>query len=272
MNPSTTENAFLPLEARLKALLASYPSLVVAYSGGIDSSYLADVAHEVLGDRAHIVLADSPSIPRSEVAEASALARARGWHFVVIETHELENPAYRQNDGTRCYHCRTELFSQMEAYAAEQDIAVLAYGEITEDRQDPTRLGAQAAREFRVAAPLAEAGLGKEAIRALGLARDLPNWDKPSFACLASRLPKGTAVDSATLRQVEDAEEVLKGLGFRQYRVRHHGAVCRIELEAPDFPRLLDESLRDALIQGCRAAGYQHITLDLAGYRTGSTA
>lgn len=262
----------LALEDRLKALLGACPSMAVAYSGGIDSSYLADVAHEVLGAKAHIVLADSPSIPRSEVAEASELARKRGWHFVIIETHEMENPAYRENDGTRCYHCRTELFAQMEAYAQREHIGVLAYGEITDDQQDPTRLGAQAAREFRVAAPLAEAGLGKEAIRSLALHRELPNWDKPSFACLASRLPKGTPVDRRALSQVEQAEEVLKGLGFRQYRVRHHNELCRIELEPEDIPRCLDPDTRAAILQGCQKAGYRHIALDLAGYRTGSTA
>jgi len=262
----------LDLEARLKALIDTFPSMAVAFSGGIDSSYLADVAHEVLDQDAHIVLADSPSIPRSEVEEAAVLARERGWRFEIIETRELENPAYRENDGTRCYHCRTELFTRMEAYARREAIAVLAYGEITDDLQDPTRVGARAAREYRVAAPLAEAGLNKEAIRILAQHRNLPNWDKPSFACLASRVPKGSKVDREKLGQIEQAEEVLKGLGFRQYRVRHHDKVCRIEVEPQDLPRLLEGPVRDAVVKGCRAAGYDHVTVDLAGYRTGSTA
>ncbi len=148
----------------------------------------------------------------------------------------------------------------------------MAYGEIAEDRLDPTRLGAKAAREHRVVAPLAEAGLTKEEIRALSKARGLPTWNKASFACLSSRFPKGTRVDIAAMRQVEQAEEILRGLGFRQYRARHHGDICRIEVDSEDFEKLLSSGVRQAVVDGIRKAGYRFVTLDLAGYQMGSTA
>ena len=259
-------------EARLKALLEGYGKLAIAYSGGVDSAYLSAVAHEVLGDRARLILADSPSIPRAEVREAAELAEGRGWNLTVVNTTEFENEAFLKNDGTRCYYCKTELFTQMDAYAREHGIAVLAYGEITEDQLDPTRLGAKAAREHKVVAPLAEAGLHKEEIRRLSRVRDLPTWNKASFACLSSRFPTGTRVVPEEMRKVEAAEEVLKGLGFHQYRARHHGDLCRVEIDPADFPKLLEPGIREAVVSGIGAAGYRYVTVDLAGYRTGSTA
>ena len=160
----------------------------------------------------------------------------------------------------------------MDAYAKVNGIELLAYGEITEDRLDPTRLGAKAAREHRVVAPLAEAGLHKEEIRRLSRVHDLPTWNKASFACLSSRFPTGTRVVPEEMSKVEAAEEVLRGLGFVQYRARHHGTVCRVEIDTVDFPRLLDEATRAAVLAGITRAGYRYVTLDLAGYRTGSTA
>lgn len=262
----------LDKEAHLKSLLEGFGEIAIAYSGGVDSAYLACIAHEVLGERAHLVLADSPSIPRSEVADATALAQARGWNLTILATTEFENEAFLKNDGTRCYYCKTELFTQMDAYAEARGISVLAYGEITEDRLDPTRLGARAAREHRVVAPLAEAGLHKEEIRRLSRARDLPTWNKASFACLSSRFPTGTRVVPEEMSKVEAAEEVLRGLGFVQYRARHHGTVCRVEIDLADFSKLLDEATRDAVLAGITQAGYRYVTVDLAGYRTGSTA
>ncbi|MBL7648625.1 MAG: ATP-dependent sacrificial sulfur transferase LarE [Candidatus Hydrogenedentes bacterium] len=270
-----TQSIPAPVQAReesLKALLHGYGTLAIAYSGGVDSAYLACVAHEVLGDRARLVLADSPSIPRSEVRDAVALAEARGWNLTVIPTTEFENEAFLKNDGTRCYYCKSELFTQMDAFAKAHGIEILAYGEIAEDRFDPTRLGARAAREHRVVAPLAEVGLHKEEIRRLSRARELPTWNKASFACLSSRFPTGTRVAPEEMSKVEAAEEVLRGLGFVQYRARHHGAVCRVEIDPVDFPRLLDEATRAAVLSGITRAGYRYVTLDLAGYRTGSTA
>lgn len=269
--PALTE-AMLEKEARLRGLLAGYGSVAVAFSGGVDSTYLSDIAHEALGDAAAVVLADSPSIPRSEVAEAAALAKERGWHFVVIETREFDNEAYLANDGTRCYHCRTELFTTMEAYAAEHGVTTLAYGAIMDDLLDPTRLGAKAAAEHRVAAPLQEAELTKADIRALSARRGLPTADKPSFACLSSRFPAGTPVTMAGVSQVEKAEEILKNMGFHQYRARHHGDLCRIETDLAEMQRMMTPAIREMIVREFRAIGYRHITLDLAGYRTGSTA
>jgi len=262
----------LAKESALRDALAAHGALAIAYSGGVDSAYLAEIAHEALGARASLVLADSPSIPRSEVAAATQLATDRGWNLTIIATQEFENEQFLKNDGTRCYFCKGELFAKMDTYARENGIAVLAYGEIADDRLDPTRLGARAAREHQVFAPLADAGLHKEEIRALSKRRALPTWNKASFACLSSRFPTGTRVNIEEMRKVEAAEELLKRLGFHQYRARHHGDLCRIEVDPMDIPRLLDEGLRAEITAALRAIGYKHVTLDLAGYRTGSTA
>lgn len=272
MTVSTLSESLLAKEADLKQRIASYGALAVAYSGGVDSAYLATIAHEVLGHRAAMVLADSPSIPRSEVAAAEQLAREQGWNFTKIATQEFENDAFLKNDGTRCYFCKSELFTRMDVFARESGIRIMAYGEIAEDRLDTTRVGARAAKEHEVVAPLADAGLHKDEIRALSRHRGLPTWDKPSFACLSSRFPVGTRVDLAEMQKVEAAEELLKALGFRQYRARHHGDICRIEVAPEDFPRLLDPLVRGPLASQIRALGYKHVALDLLGYRTGSTA
>ncbi|GMU92932.1 MAG: ATP-binding protein [Candidatus Hydrogenedentota bacterium] len=262
----------LAKETRLLELLSGYGAIAVAYSGGVDSSYLSDVAHEALGRNARILLADSPSVPRSEVAEAADLAHRRGWNFEIIHTDEFENEAYLRNDGTRCYHCRSELFAKMGEYARKSGIRIMAYGEITDDLADKTRLGAKAAKEYSVVAPLVQAGLSKAEIRTLSERRNLPTHDKPSFACLSSRFPVGTRVNVEDLRKVELAEEVLKRLGFSQYRARHHGDTCRVEIDPKDFAKLIEPGVRESLVREITAAGYRYVTLDLAGYRTGSTA
>lgn len=274
MNKTTSlvSETALAKEARLKEVIAGYGSLAVAYSGGVDSTYLADVAHEVLGSNAHILLGDSPSVPRSEVAEATELAGQRGWNFRVLFTNEFENEDYLKNDGTRCYHCRTELFAKMGVLVKREGIARIAYGEITDDLADTTRKGAIAARESGVVAPLLEAQLSKAEIRILSARRDLPTAEKATFACLSSRFPVGTRVSVEELRKVEAAEEVLKQLGFRQYRARHHGDLCRIEVDPADIARLLEPATREQAVRAIRAAGYKHVAVDLAGYRTGSTA
>ncbi len=259
-------------EVRLKELLSGYESLGVAYSGGVDSSYLADVASETLGPNVRILLADSASVPRSEVDEATELAHARGWNFEIITTNEFDNEDYLKNDGTRCYHCRAELFAKMQVYASDNGIRSLAYGAIVDDLLDPTRLGHKAAQEYKVVAPLQEADLTKDDIRQLSLRRNLPTSDKASFACLASRVPVGTRVEVSILAQVEAAEEAMKALGFYQYRARHHGDVCRLEIDARDFPKLFEGDTRARLVDAVQEAGYKHVALDLAGYRTGSTA
>lgn len=262
----------LAKEDRLKDIIGGYGSLAVAYSGGVDSTYLAAVAQEVLGDRAELVIADSPSIPRSELVAAKDLARERGWNLTIIKTNEFESEEYLKNDTMRCYHCKSELFQQMEKYARENGVAVMAYGAITEDALDPTRVGHKAAAEYAVVAPLQEAGLSKDEIRPLSRRRDLPTADKASFACLASRFPTGTRVTREAISKVEQAEEVLKSLGLRQYRARHHGDLCRIEVAQADIPKLLEPGMREKIVKGCRDAGYRFVTLDLSGYRTGSSA
>ncbi len=262
----------LEKEARLKALLAGYGSVAVAFSGGVDSSYLADVAHEVLGARAAILIADSPSIPRSELQEAVALARERGWNLAIIHTKEFENESYLRNDGKRCYVCKGELFQKMSQWAGDHQIALLAYGAIVEDLLDPTRLGAVAAKEHGVIAPLQEARLTKAEIRQLSSRRNLPTADKASFACLSSRFPTGTPVNLEDVARVEQAEEALRSLGFTQYRARHHGDLCRIEIDPKDFARLLEPATRQAIVRALSQAGYRFITLDLVGYRAGSSA
>jgi uncharacterized protein len=265
-------DAQLEKEQRLKLLIARYGSLAVAYSGGVDSTYLADIAHEILRDRAVMIHADSPSVPRSEVKEATDLAHSRGWNLQVIFTGEFENENYLKNDGTRCYFCRSELFSRMQAYAAEHEIAVMAYGAIMDDLLDPTRLGAKAAQERSVVAPLQAVDLSKVEIRQLSKRRGLPTWEKASFACLSSRFPVGTRVNLDDIAKVERAEEVLKALGFHQYRARHHGDLCRVEIESADFSRLEDKALRHELQRGIVAAGYRYVAVDLGGYRTGNAA
>lgn len=259
-------------EAILLALLQDYGSIAIAYSGGVDSAYLSDAAHEALGANARLIIADSPSIPREELREARALAAERRWTLDVIETSEFEREEYLKNDGTRCYHCRVELFTKMREYAARTGVRYLAYGANSDDLLDPTRLGHQAAREFEVVAPLQEADLTKDEIRELSARRGLPTADKASFACLASRVPKGTRVSLEALSQVERVEEALKAEGFHQYRARHHGDVVRIEVDAAELPRMLDEAVRGRVTTACAAAGYKHTAVDLAGYRTGSTA
>lgn len=259
-------------ERRLKTILAGYPSLAVAYSGGVDSSYLCAVAQDVLGDKVEMILADSPSLPRSELAEARALAEERGWRLIIINTTEFENEKYLANDGTRCYFCRSELFKRMSDYANAHDVEVLAYGAMADDSFDPTRLGHLAAKEYRIVAPLQLADLHKDEIRFLSRERGLPTAEKAAFACLSSRFPTGTRVTLEDIHKVEAAEEALKAAGLYQYRARHHGDICRIEIDPADFDKFLDPATRERIVDEITRAGYKHVALDLAGYRTGSAA
>jgi uncharacterized protein len=256
-------------EARLLAELKNYGSLAVAYSGGVDSSYLADAAHEALGAQALMIIADSPSIPRRELQEAVELAQTRGWNLRVIQTREHTNEAYLKNQGDRCFYCKNELFSRMEKEVAELGIHVLAYGAIEDDKGD-IRPGTQAAANHRVVAPLQNAGLCKEEIRELSKKRGLPTASKASFACLGSRFPTGTRIDLASMSRIEKAETVLRDRNYSQYRVRHHGDLCRIEVEPSDFERILAERLD--IMAALKALGYRFVTLDLNGYSTGSSA
>ncbi|HEX7570082.1 MAG TPA: ATP-dependent sacrificial sulfur transferase LarE [Verrucomicrobiae bacterium] len=280
---------------KLRTLLKSYGSCLVAYSGGVDSVFLARVAHEVLGDRALAAIADSPSLPRRELQEALDIAAQFAFPVRVIQTQEFANENYTANPANRCYFCKHELFEELTPLARAENFAVIAYGENASDVGD-FRPGAQAAAEFQVRAPLKEAGLTKAEIRELSAQLGLPTADKPQMACLSSRVPYGETVTPAKLRMIEQAEYVLRDLGFHDVRVRHHEMrnaefgirnetaansalrtphsalhLARIELAPAEIPALLANGKLAAVAEELKKIGYAHVTLDLQGYRRGST-
>lgn len=256
-------------EQRLFKLLASMDSVLVAYSGGADSAYLAWAANRVLGPNALAVTADSASIPESHKRDAIAFARQFEIRHRMIETREFDNPAYTRNDPNRCFHCKDELFERMNALGTELGVATIAYG-VNKDDTGDFRPGHRAARQHEVRAPLLEADLAKAEIRALSRAAGLPTWDRPAAACLSSRIPYGTEVTPENVKLVERGEEALATLGFRVYRVRYHGALARIEIGSDELERALSLDMAQKLVQAFRALGFQYVTLDLAGYRQGS--
>ncbi len=244
-------------------------SVLVAYSGGIDSAYLAWAAHQALGPRMLAVTADSPSLARTQFQDAVAFAQEHRIPHRVIATAELDNPDYARNDSLRCFHCKDELFTVLERLRAELNFAAIAYGMNGDDRGD-YRPGQRAATEHGIVAPLAEAGLSKQDVRDLAHAAGLRLWDKPASACLASRLEYGRAVTREALAMVEAAEDALRQLGFRQFRVRHHGELARIEIAREELPRALSAEMAAHLTEALKRAGFQYVTLDLEGYRAGS--
>ena len=258
----------------LRALLKSYGSCLVAYSGGVDSVFLARVAHNVLGDRALAVIADSPSLPRRELQEALDIAAKFSFPVRVLQTREFANTNYTANPSNRCYFCKHELFEELTPLAKAEKFAVIAYGENASDIGD-FRPGAQAAAEFQVRAPLKEAGLTKAEIRELSAQLGLPTADKPQMACLSSRVPYGETVTPEKLRMIEQAEYVLRDLGFHDVRVRHHEMqkqnFARIELAPAEIPSLLANGKLASVAEELKNIGYTHVTLDLQGYRRGST-
>ena len=261
-----------PLEvkaARLRELLTSYRSVLIAFSGGVDSAYLAIAAHEVLGDRALAVTADSPSYPDTHRQLALTVARTFGFAHELIRTSELERPEYRANPANRCYYCKDELYSHLAGIARERNIDVVVDGNNADDRGD-YRPGRQAAREHGVRSPLDEANLTKDDIRELARAAGLQSWNEPASACLSSRIPYGNEVTDERLRQIERAEQVVRDLGFRVFRVRHHDTVARLEIARSEMPRALDPEVNATLVSSLKALGYQYVSLDLQGYRLGS--
>jgi len=262
----------MELTEKLEALqrtLASLDSLLVAYSGGTDSAFLAYTAHQVLGDRVLAVIADSPSLPRQELAAALAFAAEHNIPTHILQTRELDDPNYVRNDSNRCFHCKDELFTQMEAARLELGFTHLAYGMNLDDRGD-FRPGQQAAALHHALAPLVTASLTKQEIRTLARQAGLALADKPASACLSSRIEYGRAVTTENLSQVERAEEALHALGFPQVRVRHHGELARVEIARHDLPRALTLAMLDRITEALRPLGFTYITLDTQGYRSGS--
>jgi pyridinium-3,5-biscarboxylic acid mononucleotide sulfurtransferase len=253
----------------LHDLLADLPGLIVAYSGGVDSAYLAYAATLALGERALCITADSPSYPDRHRTMALTLARDFGFRHEFVRTDETSRADYRANPANRCYFCKHELYTHLRAVARERGIPAIADGSNADDRGD-YRPGRQAAREFGVLSPLDEVGLTKDEIRALSRDAGLPTWDEPASACLSSRIPYFSEVTEDKLRMIERAEDVLRGLGFRVCRVRHHDTIARLEIGRDEMARVLDPDIAEAIDRELRALGYQHVTIDLRGYRLGS--
>ena len=272
--PSPEVNAawMASAEAKLSALearLGRLDRLMVAYSGGVDSAFLAATAHRVLGKRMLAVLADSPSLARRDLEQAMAFAEAQGIPLRIIQTEELEKPEYQRNDANRCFHCKTELFTGMEALGRELGFAHIAYGMNADDRGD-YRPGQRAAQQHEVLAPLAEVELTKLEVRALAKATGYTLWDRPAAPCLSSRVEYGREVTREVLLQVEQAEESMRQLGFREFRVRHHGKLARVEIARTEMPVAFSMEKLDAITAELRKAGFEYVTLDCAGFRSGS--
>lgn len=262
-----------PLEAKtqfLRRTIGGLKSAVVAYSGGVDSTFLARVTYDSLGDEALAVTAVSPSLAEAERDDAARFAAQIGIRHEFIETRELENPEYRANDSSRCFHCKAELFDRLREFVAERDVQHMLYGPVVDDLGD-FRPGMAASRERGARAPLVEAGLRKAEVRELSRRLGLPSWDKPAVACLSSRVAYGSEVTVEKLRQIEAGEAMLRAEGFRELRVRHHGSIARIEVPESELARFTQDSdRRQRIIAGLKSLGFTYVTLDLQGFRSGA--
>jgi pyridinium-3,5-biscarboxylic acid mononucleotide sulfurtransferase len=256
-------------EQALFALLRDLERVIVAYSGGTDSAYLAWAAHRVLGDAAVAITADSASIPSSHKRDAEEFARECGFRHEYIQTYEFDNPDYIKNDQNRCFHCKDELFTRLQSFAADRGYAHIIYG-VNKDDLGDYRPGQRAAKLHAVQAPLVEAGLTKAEIRELSRRAGLSTWDRPAAACLSSRVPYGTPVTPKTISTIEQGEEAIRALGFKQFRVRFHGELVRIEIAKDELPRALTLENAQAFSAIFKQLGFLYVTLDLEGYRQGS--
>jgi pyridinium-3,5-biscarboxylic acid mononucleotide sulfurtransferase len=256
-------------QKRLEEALSELGRTLVAYSGGVDSAYLAWAAHKALGSDMLAVIADSPSLARTQLTDAKSFAQEHGIPLRVIETSEMDRPEYVRNDPSRCFHCKDELFDVMGKFAREQGFAAIAYG-VNSDDQDDFRPGQAAARRHEVAAPLLAAGLTKAEIRELARQAGLRVWDKPASACLSSRIEYGRAVTREALSAVERGEDALRGLGFHQFRVRHHGELVRIEIAAEELDRALTREMFAEFTRVFKSLGFAFVSLDTEGFRSGS--
>jgi len=254
---------------QLREILAGCGRLIVAYSGGVDSAFLAWMAHQTLGGRMCAVIADSASLARTHLQDALAFAREQGIPLEVLETRELENPEYVRNDGMRCFHCKDELFNVIERYCETHGFDAIAYG-VNADDQGDFRPGQLAARQHQVMAPLLEVGLNKAEIRELARHANMRVWDKPASACLSSRLEYGREVTPEALSVIERGEDALRSLGFQQFRVRHHGDIARIEIAREELPRALTAEMARQFTSVFKGLGFKFVTLDLEGFRSGS--